>query len=30
LQHGFILPAQYIEGVGKEAHAGVLAMIRRL
>ena len=29
-QHGFILPAQYIDGIGKEAHAGIMAMIRRL
>lgn len=26
-QHGFILPAQHIESVGKEAHAALLAMI---
>jgi hypothetical protein len=29
-QHGFILPAQYIESVGKEAYAGILAMMNRL
>ena len=29
-QHGFILPAHHIESVGKEALAGILAMIARL
>jgi len=29
-QHGFILPAQHIESVGKEAHAAILAMLNFL
>ena len=29
-KHGFILPASEIESVGRETHAGFLAMFRKL
>ena len=28
--YGFLLPARYIEGVGRETHAGVMAMFKKL
>ena len=28
--YGFLLPSRYIEGVGRETHAGVMAMFKKL